>query len=47
MPEKSAIKKRSKKAKIEYEKYRKEEDKKYISDFDREMKKLFKDKKNT
>lgn len=28
------------KAKIEYEKYRKEEDKKYISDFDREMKKL-------
>ena len=28
------------KAKAEYEKYRKEEDKKYISDFDREMKKL-------
>jgi hypothetical protein len=28
------------KAKIEYEKYRKEQDKKYISDFDREMKKL-------
>ena len=30
------------KAKIEYEKYRKEEDKKYISDFDREVKKLLK-----
>lgn len=28
------------KAKSEYEKYRKEEDRKYISDFDREMKKL-------
>lgn len=28
------------KAKLEYEKYRKAEDKKYISDFDREMKKL-------
>jgi len=28
------------KARIEYEKYRKEEDRKYISDFDREMKKL-------
>ena len=28
------------KAKIEYDKYRKAEDKKYISDFDREMKKL-------
>jgi len=28
------------KAKVEYEKYRKAEDKKYISDFDREMKKL-------
>ena len=28
------------KAKIEYEKYRKTEDKKYISDFDREMKQL-------
>jgi hypothetical protein len=28
------------KAKTEYEKYRKAEDKKYISDFDREMKKL-------
>ncbi len=35
------------KAKFEYEKYRKSEDKKYISDFDREMKKLLKDKKNT
>ncbi len=31
-----------KKAKVEYEKYRKAEDKKYISDFDREMKKLLK-----
>lgn len=30
------------KAKNEYEKYRKSEDKKYISDFDREMKKLIK-----
>ena len=30
------------KAKIEYKKYRKEEDKKYISDFDREVKKLLK-----
>ena len=40
-------KKAVEKAKIEYEKYRKEEDKKYISDFDREMKKLLKDKKNT
>jgi len=28
------------KAKIEYEKYRKEQDKKFISDFDREMKKI-------
>ena len=28
------------KAQVEYEKYRKEEDRKYISDFDREMKKL-------
>ncbi len=35
------------KAKFEYEKYRKSEDKKYISDFDREMKKLLKDKKST
>ena len=33
-------------AKIEYEKYRKAEDKKHISDFDREMKKLLKDDKN-
>ncbi len=33
------------KAKLEYEKYRKEEDKKYISDFDREMKKLLDQKK--
>ncbi len=28
------------KARLEYEKYRKAEDKKYISDFDREIKKL-------
>ncbi len=34
------------KAKNEYEKYRKAEDKKYISDFDREMKKLLKDDKS-
>ena len=40
-------KKAVEKAKIEYEKYRKEEDKKNISDFNREMKKLLKDKKNT
>jgi hypothetical protein len=33
------------KAKTEYEKYRKSEDKKYISDFDREMKKLLKNNK--
>lgn len=33
------------KAKKEYSKYRKAEDKKYISDFDREMKKLLKDEK--
>ena len=33
------------KAKSEYDKYRKEEDKKYISDFDREMKKLLRNKK--
>jgi hypothetical protein len=33
-------------AKIEYEKYRQAEDKKHISDFDREMKKLMKDDKN-
>jgi hypothetical protein len=39
-------KKAVEKAKIEYEKYRKAEDKKYISDFDREMKKLLKDGKN-
>lgn len=39
-------KKAVEKAKIEYEKYRKAEDKKYISDFDREMKKLMKDEKN-
>ena len=37
-------KKAVEKAKIEYEKYRKEEDKKYISDFDREVKKLLKNK---
>jgi hypothetical protein len=35
------------KAKFEYDKYRKAEDKKHISDFDREMKKLLKDEKNT
>ena len=40
-------KKAVEKAKIEYEKYRKEEDKKYISDFDREIKKLLNDEKNT
>jgi len=34
------------KAKFEYEKYRKAEDKKQISDFDREMKKLLKDDKS-
>ncbi|MDO9576319.1 MAG: RhuM family protein, partial [Candidatus Cloacimonadales bacterium] len=34
------------KAKTEYEKYRKTEDKKYISDFDREMKKLLETKEN-
>lgn len=39
-------KKAVEKAKIEYEKYRKAEDKKYVSDFDREMKKLLKDEKN-
>jgi len=33
-------------AKIEYEKYRQAEDKKHISDFDREMKKLLKDDKS-
>ena len=32
------------KAKVEYEKYRKEQDRKYISDFDREMKKLLENK---
>ena len=40
-------KKAVEKAKFEYEKYRKTEDIKYISDFDREMKKLLKDRKNT
>lgn len=35
------------KAKIEYEKYRKEQDKKYISDFDQEMNKLMHKSKNT
>ena len=40
-------KKAVEKAKMEYKKYRKAEDKKHISDFDREMKKLLKDKKNT
>lgn len=39
-------KKAVEKAKIEYEKYRKAEDKKHISDFDREMKKLLKDDKS-
>ena len=39
-------KKAVEKAKIEYEKYRKEESKKYISDFDREMEKLLKNEKN-
>jgi len=34
------------KAKVEYEKYRKADDKKYISDFDREMKKILENKKN-
>jgi hypothetical protein len=38
-------KKAVEKAKIEYEKYRKEESKKYISDFDREMEKLLKNEK--
>ncbi len=33
------------KAQIEYKKYRKEEDEKYISDFDREMKKILKNDK--
>jgi len=47
MPEKSAIKRLLKKQKMEYKKYRKAEDKKHISDFDREMKKLLKDEKNT
>ena len=40
-------KKAVEKAKIEYERYRKAEDKKHISDFDREIKKLLKDEKNT
>ncbi|MBL0700635.1 MAG: virulence RhuM family protein [Desulfosarcina sp.] len=40
-------KKAVEKAKFEYEKYRKAEDKKHISDFDREMKRLLKDDKNT
>jgi len=31
---------------MEYDKYRKTEDKKYISDFDREMKKLLRNKEN-
>ena len=43
-------KKASEKTKIKYGKYRKAEDKKYISDFDREMKKFMeledKNKKN-
>lgn len=40
-------KKAVEKAITEYEKYRKAADTKYISDFDREMKKLLKDEKNT
>ena len=40
-------KKAVKKANIEYDKYRKAEDKKHISDFDREMKKLLKNDKTT
>ena len=40
-------KKALKKAKTEFEKYRKVEDKKYISDFDHEMKKLLKNDKTT
>ncbi len=43
---KISYKKAVEKAKIEYEKYRKVEDKKHISDFDREMKKILKDEKN-
>ncbi|MDA3916880.1 MAG: virulence RhuM family protein [Deltaproteobacteria bacterium] len=43
--EKVSHKKAVEKAKIEYKKYRKAEDKKYTSDFDREMKKLLKDEK--
>jgi len=39
-------KKAVERAKVEYEKYRKAEDKKYISDFDREIKKLLKDGKS-
>jgi len=39
-------KKAVEKAKIEYEKYRKAEDKKHISDFDREIKKLLKEDKS-
>jgi len=39
-------KKAVEKAKIEYKKYRKAEDKKYISDFDREIKKLLKEDKS-
>lgn len=34
------------KAKLEYKRYRKQEDKRYISDFDREVKKLLKNKNN-
>ena len=37
-------KKAIERAKIEYRKYRKEEEKKYISDFDREVKKLLENK---
>ena len=40
-------KKAIEKAKFEYDKYRNAEDKKHISDFDREIKKLLKEDKNT
>ena len=40
-------KKAIEKAKSEYEKYRAENDKKYISDFDREVKKLLNNSKKT
>ena len=40
MPVKSARIKQVKKAEAEFEKYRKDRDKKYISDFDREVRKI-------